>query len=118
MVARLSALPRSAVDDLRTPGRGTAPVQTRDEALAPWQPARVRWQCRDAAAGNSPSGAEGWYTERRFPRRSCGVGDEAPIILFLPLPDAHIKADHAVLVARAQYRYVALDVVLALNDLL
>src|SRR5580765_2030501 len=43
---------------------------------------------------------------------------ESRPILFLPSTDAHIEADHTVLVARTQYRYVAVDVVLALNDLL
>jgi hypothetical protein len=42
----------------------------------------------------------------------------AAYILFLPAAHAHIEADHPVLIARAQHRYVAIDVVLALDDLL
>jgi hypothetical protein len=47
-----------------------------------------------------------------------GLVNGLPSILFLPPPHADIKADHTVLIARAQHRYVAIDVVLALDDLL
>src|SRR5579864_1317 len=118
MVARSSAVPRLAADDPRMPGRGTPQAQTRVEARAPSQPARVRQQCRAAVAANPPSGAEGWNTTRDLPGRSCGVRDLPYRILFLPPPHAHVKADHTVLIARAQHRYVAIDVVLSLDDLL
>src|ERR1035438_2557949 len=39
-------------------------------------------------------------------------------ILFLALSNADVEADHAVLIARAHHRNVAIDVVFALNDLL
>src|SRR5580692_8163861 len=118
MVARSSVLPRLAADDPHTPGRGTAPAQTRGEALAPWQPGRVRPRYRAAVAANPPSGAEGWNTSRDLRRRSCRARYLPYRILFLPPPHAHIKADHPILIARAQHRYVAIDVVLALDDLL
>src|SRR5258708_4157385 len=41
-----------------------------------------------------------------------------PLMLFLPPADAHIEADHTVLVARAYRRNIAIEIVFALNDLL
>src|ERR1700749_666299 len=49
-----------------------------------------------------------------------GFGNRRPAgtILFLALANADIEADHAVLIARAHHRNVAVDVVFALDDLL
>src|ERR1035438_9213305 len=42
----------------------------------------------------------------------------ARVILFLAAPNADIETDHAVLIARAHNRNIAVDVILALNNLL
>src|ERR1700736_5535698 len=67
----------------------------------------VRARGDEGRAWKAPIGGATFLPAGRLPSR-----------LFLALSHADIEADHAVLIARAHHRNVALDVVLALNNLL
>src|SRR5579864_7937008 len=59
-----------------------------------------------------------WLAPLRFGGATFLLAGRRPSRLFLALPHADIEADHSVLIARAHHGDIAIEVILALNDLL
>src|ERR1019366_308555 len=116
---RSSALRQWAKDDLHTPDLDNVQARIRGAAPATWHPAPARRPHRAPAVGTRPCAAASARMRQFRQKNSCGrTLHPVRTILFLALSNADIEAHHAVLIARAHHRNIAIDVVFALNDLL